>query len=76
MCHEMLELTGCNGSTAILVQRPECQPHHLLVIIVIHLVRHHVTELRKFYLPRPICVILEYLGVIIQQSSPLMCLPH
>ena len=35
--HEMFELPRVNGPTAVLVQRPEGQPHHLLVIVSAHL---------------------------------------
>ena len=47
-----------DGATPILVQCPECQPHHLLVIVLVHLVGHHVAELWELYLPRSICIIL------------------
>ena len=61
MCHEMLELTGGDGPTPILIQCPERQLDHLLVLGVAHLVRHHLAELRKLYLSRTISIILRSL---------------
>ena len=56
----MLKLSGRNEATPILVECPECQPHHLHVIRDVHLVGHHVAELWKLYLPRSICIILTF----------------
>ena len=58
--HEMLELVGFNCSTTVFVQGPECQPHHLLIVCLAHLVGHHVAELWELYLPRSICIILTF----------------
>ena len=35
--HQMLELLSVDGAAPVLVQRPEGQPHHLLVIVAAHL---------------------------------------
>ena len=56
--HEMFELTGFNCSTTIFVQRPEGEPHHLLVVRLAHLVGHHVAELGELYLARTVSIIL------------------
>ena len=37
MSHEMFELLRVDGPAPVLVEGPEGQPHHLLVIIVAHL---------------------------------------
>ena len=58
VCHKMFKLMRTDGAPPILVECPECQPHHLHVIRDVHLVGHHVAELWELYLPRSICIIL------------------
>ena len=55
----MLESFGADGPTAVLVKNPEGHPDHVLVVVCIHLVRHHIAELTKLNHTRTISVILE-----------------
>ena len=66
--HQVLELLGAHRPAPVLVQGPEGESDHLLVLSVAHLVRHHVAELWQFYFARSIgivlkCIIIELNGV-------------
>ena len=58
--HEVLELVSGDGAAAVLVEGPEGEPHHVLVIVLGHLGGHHVAELGELDLPRPVRVVLVY----------------
>ena len=43
--------------------------YRFLIIGGVHLVAHHVTELRKFYLTRAVCVVLQEKVIIMLNIS-------
>ena len=55
----MFKLCGRYVPTTILVECPEGELDHLLVLRVAHLVWHHLAELAEIYLTWPIRIILE-----------------
>ena len=56
--HEVLELVSGDGAAAVLVEGPEGEPDHVLVVVLGHLGGHHVAELGELDLPRPVSVVL------------------
>ena len=56
--HEVFELVSGDGAAAVLVEGPEGEPHHVLVVVLGHLGGHHVAELGELDLPGPVRVVL------------------
>ena len=48
---------------------PECHPDHVLIVDGAHLVGHHVAELGKFYLARPVRVVLNSRKIVLEITS-------
>ena len=61
--HQVFELLGAHSPAPVLVEGPEGESDHLLVLGVTHLVRHHVAKLWELYFARSIGIILKIITV-------------
>ena len=57
--HEMLEVFWADGAGAVLVQDSEGHPDHIGVVDGVHLVGHHVAELRKLNHAGAVSIVLN-----------------